>query len=75
MPVITRSLCLNCKRPISLKREWHKYCSAECRHASWEKEHPRQKIGVLTTITIGNTTYDLKNPRPAVMIGRKEDVK
>jgi len=57
------------------KKRFNQLFYGNHRNKQFHKLHPRQKIGVLTTITIGNTTYDLKNPRPAIMIGRKEDVK
>ena len=51
--------CPNCGGLVEPKRKWHKYCSDTCRHAVWERDHPRQKIGVKTTIVIGDSLYRL----------------
>ena len=58
--------CDFCGSPLPpTKRSWKRYCNPKCKMAAYDRDHPRQKIGVLTEIVIGHTRYTLTNPRPA----------
>lgn len=50
--------CASCGKIAILKRKG-RFCSVKCKTAAYEREHPRQKIGALTHISINDKRYRL----------------